>query len=104
MDFGNEIIYKFEWDENKASINLTKHKVSFDEGKTIFTDPFLVTFPDEEHSEKEERFIGIGTSKNEKILLVIHLEKQLTTNNILIRIISCRKATLSERKLYEKGE
>lgn len=83
MDFGNEIIYKFEWDENKASINLTKHEVSFDEGKTIFTDPFLVTFPDEEHSEKEERFIGIGTSKNKKILLVVHLEKQLTTNNIL---------------------
>ncbi len=104
MDFGNDVIYKFEWDKSKASINLVKHKVSFDEGKTIFTDPFLITLPDEEHSEKEDRFISIGTSKNEKILLVVHLEKQLTTKNILIRIISCRKATPAERKLYEESE
>jgi uncharacterized DUF497 family protein len=45
MDFGNDVIYKFEWDKSKASINLVKHKVSFDEGKTIFTDPFLITLP-----------------------------------------------------------
>ena len=81
-----------------------KHKVSFEEGKTIFYDPFIVTFPDELHSEKEDRLISIGTSINEKLLLVVHLEKEETFEGTLIRIISCRKATPPERKLYEEGE
>ena len=96
--------FVFDWDENKANINLAKHKVSFDEGKTIFNDPFLITFPDEAHSDKEERFISIGTSTYERVLLVVHLEKHSSSENILIRIISCRKATSIERKLYEEGE
>lgn len=41
----------FEWDASKAKINLQKHKVSFEEAKTIFTDPFLLTYPDERHSQ-----------------------------------------------------
>ncbi|MBK8782055.1 MAG: BrnT family toxin [Anaerolineales bacterium] len=96
--------FVFDWDENKANINLAKHKVSFDEGRTIFNDPFLITFPDEAHSEKEERFISIGTSTNERVLLVVHLEKHKSPENTLIRIISCRKATSVERKIYEEGE
>lgn len=96
--------YVFGWDESKANINLEKHKVSFDEAKTIFNDPFLLTFPDEEHSEKEERFISIGTSNKERILLAVHLEKHTLNENILIRIISCRKATASERIVYEESE
>lgn len=57
----NEVdsIYEFEWDDSKAAINLAKHKVSFDEGKTIFKDPFLVTYPDELHSDQENRLISI---------------------------------------------
>jgi hypothetical protein len=70
MDSENDLIYEFEWDENKARINQAKHKISFDEGKTIFTDPFLLTLPDEAHSEKEDRFISMGASKNKRILLV----------------------------------
>jgi uncharacterized protein len=96
--------FVFDWDENKANTNLAKHKVSFDEGKTIFNDPFLITLPDESHSDKEERFISIGTSTNERIVLVVYLEKYTSPENILIRIISCRKATSIERKLYEKRE
>ena len=96
--------YTFRWNDRKASVNLAKHKVSFDEAKSIFYDPFIQTFPDEYHSENENRLISIGTSINKKILTVVHLEKEQTTQGFLIRIISCRRATLPERRLYEKGE
>ena len=94
----------YDWDKKKAQINLTKHKVSFEEGETIFDDPLLITYPDELHSDKEDRLISIGISKNERILLVVHVEKLETTDYMLIRIVSCRKATLPERKRYEEGE
>lgn len=92
----------FEWDKNKAKANLRNHKISFDEAKTVFNDPFLITFPDEFHSQTEERFISIGTSNIRRILLVVHTEMETTENEILIRIISCRKPTISERKFYEE--
>jgi uncharacterized protein len=94
----------YEWDKNKAQINLAKHRVSFEEGETVFDDPFLITFPDELHSEQEDRSISIGMSKNERVLLVVHVEKLEATNFTLVRIISCRKATPSERKLYEESK
>ena len=104
MDLNSSADYKFDWDDAKAKINLVKHKVSFEEGKTIFKDPFLITYPDESHSDDEDRLISIGKSINEKLLLVVHLEKIEMPNRILIRIISCRRATHNERKLYEEGE
>jgi len=91
----------FEWDRIKAEKNIRKHRISFEEAKTLFNDPFLITFPDEYHSENEERFISIGISAGNRILLVIHTE-HIKTEKIIIRIISCRKATASERKVYEK--
>ena len=94
----------YDWDKRKAKINLAKHKVSFEEGETIFNDPLLVTYPDELHSEKEDRLISIGISKNERLLLVAHVEILETTDFILIRIISCRKATSSERRIYEESK
>ena|SRR5687767_11265809 len=94
----------FEWDARKARINLEKHKISFEEAQTIFVDPLLVTFPDELHSETEERFISIGISTRERVLLVVHTEWEEIGERIVIRIISCRKATLSERKIYEEKE
>ncbi|MBI4699084.1 MAG: BrnT family toxin [Nitrospirae bacterium] len=54
----------FEWDEVKANANFKKHKVSFEEGKSIFNDPFLFTFQDKEHSIDEEHYINIGISAN----------------------------------------
>lgn len=92
----------YDWDRRKAQINFVKHKVSFEEGETIFDDPLLVTYSDEFHSDKEDRLISIGMSKNERLLLVVHVEKLETADFILIRIISCRKATPSERRLYEE--
>ncbi|MBU1054762.1 MAG: BrnT family toxin [Proteobacteria bacterium] len=88
----------FEWDEVKAKINLKKHKISFEEGKTVFNDPLLFTFPDDVHSSTEERFISIGLSANGLVLVLIHTPKQNK-----IRIISCRKATTRERKFYEES-
>lgn len=93
----------FEWDANKARTNITKHKVSFDEAKTIFFDPDLVTYPDKFHSDYEERFISIGHSTKNRILLAVHTEHEETDNIIIIRIISSRKATLQERKNYEEN-
>lgn len=94
----------FEWDANKARVNLQKHKVGFDETQNVFDDPFLITFPDELHSEIEDRFVSIGMSTREQVLLVVHIERKETNENIVIRIICCRKATRSERKIYAKGE
>ncbi|HYA14129.1 MAG TPA: BrnT family toxin [Syntrophales bacterium] len=88
----------FEWDEVKARENLKKHKVSFDEGKTIFSDPFLLTFPDVENSGTEERYVNIGLSLRDRVLVLTHTERQGK-----IRIISCRKATARERTHYEEG-
>jgi uncharacterized DUF497 family protein len=94
----------YDWDKRKAQINLRKHKISFEEGETIFDDPFLVTFPDKLHSEKEDRLISIGMSKHKRVLLVVHVEKEETENFVLVRIISCRKATPTERKIYEENK
>lgn len=92
----------FEWDENKAKSNLRKHKVGFDEAESIFNDPLVVTFADESHSLEEERFISIGLSNVNRILLAVHTETSKNADVILVRIISCRKATDSERKIYEE--
>ncbi len=91
----------FEWDRNKAEKNITKHKVSFEEAKTVFNDPFLVTFPDEYHSDNEERWISIGMSLNNRILIVVHTEI-IENDTMIIRIINSRKALKSERKFYEE--
>lgn len=72
--------------------------MSFDEGKMIFNDPFLLTFPDIDSSESEERYVNIGLSAKERILVLIHTERQGK-----IRIISCRKASARERRYYEEG-
>jgi uncharacterized protein len=93
----------FEWDENKAKQNLRKHKVSFEEAKTVFNDPLLITFPDEYHSDEEERYLSIGLSARDKILLVVHTEQEENEKVVIIRIISCRRATVSERRTYEEG-
>jgi hypothetical protein len=88
----------FEWDEIKARENLKKHKVAFEEGKTIFNDPFLLTFPDINTSDAEERYVNIGLSVRDRVLVLIHTQRQGK-----IRIISCRKASARERRHYEEG-
>jgi uncharacterized protein len=89
--------FLFEWDKTKAQTNVRKHKVTFEEGVSIFMDPMLITFQDEEYVEIEERFISIGRSERGRVLLVVH-----TDRGDAIRLISCRKATAAERKTYEQ--
>jgi uncharacterized DUF497 family protein len=88
----------FEWDEEKAKANLKKHRVSFDEATTVFIDPFSITVPDPDHSADEQRYIDLGSSDKGRVLVVVYTERGLN-----IRIISCRKATSLERKLYDEG-
>jgi uncharacterized DUF497 family protein len=87
----------FEWDEQKEKVNLQTHKISFAEAETVFYDPYALSMPDPDHSIEEERFIDIGRSAKHRILLVVYTERREN-----IRIISARKATASERKIYEK--
>jgi uncharacterized DUF497 family protein len=89
----------FEWDEEKAQSNLKDHKVRFEEGATIFHDPFIATRLDPDHSEKEQRYLSIGLSVKSRLLVVSHTERGNKT-----RIIRCRKATPMERRIYEEGD
>lgn len=93
----------FEWDDEKAKKNQRKHKVNFEEAKTVFGDPLLVSFPDEYHSDEEQRLVSIGASSQNKILLVAHTEILENGDTIVVRLISARKATASERKVYEEN-
>ena len=89
---------KFEWDPRKAALNLAKHGVSFEEATTIFRDPLSATAADPDHSVGERRFITFGLSSEGKLLVVSH-----TGRGESIRIISARRATKQERKIYEEG-
>jgi uncharacterized protein len=95
--------YDFEWDPKKASNNLRKHKISFERAATIFRDPNLLSIPDEEHSEFEERWITMGLDGNEVLLVISHKFADINAEVSRIRIISARKATTSEEEQYEKG-
>ena len=88
----------FEWDDEKARTNLQKHGIGFDEASTIFDDPLFITALDDEHSIDEERYITIGLSSKQRILMVAHTER-----NENIRIISSRKATKNEEKFYAEA-
>ena len=87
----------FEWDEDKAEKNLQKHCVSFEEAQTVFFDDDAVQFWDENHSQREDRFLMLGMSSRLRILLVVHCFRE---NDAIIRIISARKATQKEKQEY----
>ena len=88
----------FEWDSNKAATNLAKHGVSFEEAKTVFDDPLYIDFYDLDLSDDEHRYIMIGMSEQNRLLLVAYTER-----GDVIRLISAREATRAERKAYEQG-
>ena len=89
---------EFEWNEEKAASNLLKHKVSFEEAKTVFDDPLYVDFYDPDHSYDEDRYIIIGESVQGRLLLVSYTER-----GNAIRLISARIVTRMEREAYEQG-
>ena len=87
---------EFEWDPNKATSNLAKHNISFHEASTVFGDLLSLTFPDPDHPHGEDRYITIGESTQRQLLIISH-----TDRGQRIRIISARKVTRQERKIYE---
>jgi uncharacterized protein len=89
--------FRFTWDLAKAAINLRKHRVSFPEAVTAFADPRSISVPDPDHSVGEERWLLIGQSERRRLIVVVHTER-----GDLIRLISARLATRSERKTYEE--
>jgi uncharacterized protein len=84
----------FEWDDRKATTNLAKHGVSFEEASTIFVDPCYILRADETHVD---RFFAIGCSGLARVLTVVHIERGQR-----VRIISARKATKTETQGYER--
>lgn len=88
---------EFEWNLNKAASNLLKHGVSFDEACTVFEDALYVDFYDPDHSYDEHRYIIVGQSAWNRLLIVSYTER----DNV-IRLISARKATRKERETYEE--
>jgi hypothetical protein len=89
---------KIEWDPKKATANLKKHRVSFEEAATSLSDTMAATAADPDHSLDEERYITFGVSERGRLLVAAHTEKGET-----IRIISARIASKGERELYEEG-
>ena len=89
---------EFEWNPDKAGANFKKHGVPFTEGSTVFGDPLSITFPDPAHSINESRYITIGLSRNGKLLILAHKDR-----NKRLRIISAREATRKEKRFYEQG-
>ena len=89
---------RFEWDDNKNTTNKTKHGVSFEEATSVFYDENALVISDPEHSAEEERFIILGMSSRANLLIVCHCYREA---DLVIRIISARKATKNEEKAYE---
>jgi uncharacterized DUF497 family protein len=89
---------RVEWDPNKAASNVEKHGVSFEEAATVFFDPLALTIPDPAHSFDEDRFITMGLSVLDQLLVVVHTDRAG-----VIRLISAREATARERRAYESG-
>jgi len=89
---------EFEWDPEKAAANVKKHGVDFAEAMTVFSDPLELTISDPDHSEREQRFLSIGLSTAQRLVVVAYTERAGRT-----RIINARTANSQERKHYESS-
>ena len=90
-------VLHFEWDDEKATANVKKHGISFEEAKSVFRDERAKLINDPDHSEDEDRFVLLGLSGTLRLLVVCHCYRG---ENHVIRIISARKATTKESKSY----
>jgi uncharacterized DUF497 family protein len=89
----------YEWDRSKAEVDVPKHGVTFFEGRTAFDDPFSITLADPDRSAEEQRFVLIGRTSRDRIVVVAHA---LRGENV--RIISAGRADRDERRQYEEAE
>lgn len=90
---------RFEWDPAKDESNAAKHGIPFEEASTVFADPFAVTVGDPDHAGEEFRFVTIGLSVHNRLIVVIH-----TDRGDAVRLISARVATPKERRAYEQRD
>ncbi|MCR4775893.1 MAG: BrnT family toxin [Saccharofermentans sp.] len=86
----------FEWDENKNQTNLKKHGIDFETASWVFNDAFRIEYYDNDHSTDEDRYIVIGEINYKTLVLYV----SYTERSDVIRLISARKATASERRKY----
>ncbi len=91
---------RFEWDPRKDGRNRLRHDVGFDEATTVFADPLAITIPDDDHSDDEERWVTMGLSHRQRLLVVVHAEGR---KEEVVRIVSGRLADPDERREYEEG-
>ncbi|MDP2807855.1 MAG: BrnT family toxin [bacterium] len=89
----------FEWDEKKNISNIKKHGISFEEAAQVFGDREVISVPDDEHSHEEERWITIGQTMSQGLIVVVHTERIKGVHEY-IRIISARKSTKRENREY----
>jgi len=94
---GRAMSLRFEWHDKKAIANRKKHGIAFEEASTVFGDSFSITIYDSVHSVAEERFITIGMSDRNRLIVVVHTDRYNT-----IRIISARKAVKNEIEQYKQ--
>ena len=92
---------KFEWDSEKEQINIQKHGITFEQAAYVFADPFALNKYDDEHSEEEDRWLLMGKTLSEVILVVVHTFKD-DDGIEYVRIISARKATKREQQEYQQ--
>ena len=88
---------RIEWDEATNRANQRKHRVSFQEAATVFYDENALLLNDPEHSTEEDRFVLLGLSSVHRIIVVCHCYR---SDNDVVRIISARRATRPERRVY----
>ena len=90
---------RFDWDPKKATLNLRKHGVSFEDAQSVFSDENGLLIDDPDHSEEEDRFVLLGLSHSLRLLVVVHCYR---SEGKVIRIISARKADAQERSIYPR--
>jgi uncharacterized DUF497 family protein len=88
---------QFEWDPKKAKVNLRKHKVSFEDAQSVFSDEHALLIDDPDHSDEEDRFVLLGFCQSLRLLVVVHCYR---AEGRVIRIISARKADADEQSIY----
>jgi len=88
---------RFDWDEKKSNENKRKHGVSFEEAQSVFLDENAIRYYDPDHSHEEDRFLMLGMSLRLRMLVVCHC---YWTDDMVIRIISARKANKKETAAY----
>jgi uncharacterized DUF497 family protein len=91
---------RFAWDVRKERRNLQKHGVGFDEASTVFADTLSITIPDPDEVDDEERWVTMGFSHRQRLLVVVHTEED---EHQIVRIITARPADPGERRDYEEG-